>query len=107
MVSRELRVFGTWPALYEDLDVFLDRMRKGTLYERQLEWRDDSGDKVKWLVVTPEDDGMWKQQIMGLEFSHVSIHYSIGSHRNTKEGCDFFKDVVHYCMSRCRWAFSR
>lgn len=101
MVSRELRLFGNIEALHYDVDVFLDRVNVGRYYKRVQEWR-DGGDRVKWVLVEMGDIE-WRMQICGLEYSHLTLHTSLGLGIATKEESEHHRENINYAMSRLRY----
>lgn len=100
-MSRELRLFGNIEALRYDVDVFLDRVNVGRYYERVQEWR-DGGDRVKWVLVE-NGDIEWRMQICGMEYSHLTLHTSLGLGITTKEESDHHRENIDYAMSRLRY----
>ncbi|AMR57255.1 hypothetical protein vB_PsyM_KIL3b_0003 [Pseudomonas phage vB_PsyM_KIL3b] len=100
-MSRELRLFGTWAHLYNDVEIFLRRTNTGHFRERVFEWHDQS-DRIKW-VVAPCYDTEWRMQIAGMQFSHVTIHTSFAIEVRSEEEYNNVQDNIRYAQSRLRY----
>lgn len=102
-MSRELRLFGDLADLYRDQDKFLSMATGGYLTGTGAdEWRGHDGDRVKWVLVE-NGDIEWRMQICGLEYSHLTLHTSLGLGITTKEESEHHRENINYAMSRLRY----